>query len=305
MVLWRSVVDVGKRSRHAAMIADRLGRGKGRWRWVDRWTTNPPATKYRPEFEGWERQRMAAVWIGHATVLFRMGGKTILTDPVMAGRIGVGLGFATAGPARLVLPAAGLEELPAVDLVLISHAHFDHLDRPTLVRLSRRAHVVTAEKTGDLVRDLGFASVTELAWGQEIRFDDLLIRAWEVKHWGARTFHDRDRQACAYVIEDGRRRVVFGGDTAEGGHFRGVGRTDLAILGIGAYNPWISNHASPEQAWAMAQDLKAELVLPMHHSTFRLSYEPLQEPLERLRDAAGRDVDRLVGTEMGQLWVMD
>lgn len=304
MLSWRSITDWAKRNRYALDLADRLGRGRGRARWLDVLPAPAPA-KRTPSLLGWDKQEIAAIWIGHATVLLRIGGKTVLTDPVLGNRVGISLGIATGGPKRLVAPALRARQLPKIDLVLISHAHFDHLDRPTLAKLPRCTPIVSAAQTRDLIDDLGFYNVTELAWGQSRRFDDLLVKAWEVRHWGARTFQDDHRRACSFVLEAANRRVVFGGDTAGGPHFRHVGQTDLAILGIGAYDPWVQGHATPEQAWQMAGDLRAEHVLPMHHNTFRLSREPLAQPLERLMIAAGNAAGRIVAAEIGGQWQLN
>ena len=103
----------------------------------------------------WESYHLAAVWIGHATVLLRVGGMTVLTDPVFANRVGIGFGPFSAGPKRLLAPAMTIKQLPTIDLLLISHAHFDHLDRPTLHRLKRTTPVIAAHHTQDLIRDLG------------------------------------------------------------------------------------------------------------------------------------------------------
>jgi L-ascorbate metabolism protein UlaG (beta-lactamase superfamily) len=282
-------------------LADLLGRGRGRLRLFD--GINPPRRAlFVPDLSNWEDHDLAAVWIGHATVLLRIGGKTILTDPVFSSRVGIGLGLWTGGPRRLVAPALSLRQLPPLDLILISHAHFDHLDRPSLSRLSKQTPIVTAHGTHDLVRDLGFITVSELQWGESLRFGDVSITAQPVRHWGARTFYDRHRGFNAYLLEDGEHRVLYGGDTAYHEGFRDIGRVDLAILGIGAYDPYIAAHATPEQAWAMADHCHADHVLPMHHSTFRLSHEPPDEPLERLLTAAGRLVDRVVAPQIGRSW---
>lgn len=301
VVIWRRITDLSNRSALAMQLADRLGRGKGRARCLDRLFKPMPAD-LKPDLSDWQHRDLAAAWIGHATVLLRIAGKTILTDPVMGNRVGIGLGLMTGGPGRWVAPALSLKELPPVDVVLVSHAHYDHLDRPTLARLPRHTPIVLAKNTRDLVDDLGFTDVTELNWGQERRFDDLVIRATEVNHWGARTIHDTFRHVCAFVIEGGGRRILFGGDSAFGPHFRQVGRVDLAVLGIGAYDPWIAGHATPEQAWQMAQDVQADAILPMHHSTFRLSHEPMAEPIERLLAIAGRSRGRIVITQVGGTW---
>lgn len=307
IVFWKRVADWAKRRPAALHLADYLGRGRGRFRWLDHLFHASPAL-HRPDLTNWNQRTLAAVWIGHATVLLRVGSKTILTDPVMANRIGLGLGLFTGGPQRLVAPSLSIRQLPPIDVILISHAHFDHLDRPTLSRLDRRIPIITAEHTRDLIADLGFRQITELPWGQSHQLDDLTITAWEVRHWGARTFHDDHRHACSFLLQSGGaggHRVLFGGDTAYGTHFSGIGPCRLAILGIGSYNPHIAGHATPEQAWQMAQHVRSDFLLPMHHSTFCLSHEPMGEPLSRLRDTAGRDLDRLVATEIGQSWSLN
>ena len=265
----------------------------------------PEPPRLKPDLTDWEQAELGAAWLGHATVLLRLGGMTILTDPVFSPRVGIGLGLITGGPRRLVAPALRLEELPTVDLILISHAHFDHLDRPTLARLSKRTPVVTAHETADLIFDLGFKDVRELKWGERTQVKDVTIRACEVKHWGARTFHDGHRGFNGYLLEAGKRKVLYGGDTAYHENFNGLPRVDLAVLGIGAYDPWIASHANPEQALAMADQVSAQFVMPMHHSTFRLSREPLSEPIERIVTAAGRDEDRIVVREIGASWALN
>lgn len=288
----------------ALKIADRLGRSKGRLRLLDR--LNPPdPAPLTPDFTDWERHDVAAAWIGHATVLLRLGGMTILTDPVFSTRVGIGLGLFTGGPRRLVAPAVTIKQLPRIDMLLISHAHFDHLDRPSLFRLPKRIPVVTAHQTQDLIRDLGFRSVTELRWGEQVQVGSVTVRASEVKHWGARTFYDGFRGFNGYLLESGGRRILYGGDTAYHEHFKQLPRVDLAVMGIGAYDPWIQSHANPEQALAMADHVRADFIAPMHHRTFPLSQEPLAEPMERILTAAGRNDDRIVVREVGAQWSLN
>jgi L-ascorbate metabolism protein UlaG (beta-lactamase superfamily) len=177
------------------------------------------------------------------------------------------------------------------------------LDRPTLVRLDKNVPVITAARTFDLIHDLGFRHVTELRWGEHAtRGAGVNVTARKVAHWGARTFYDSHRGYNAYLIEAGGRRVLYGGDTAYHEDFKEVGKVDLAILGIGGYNPYLQSHATPEQAWLMANHLNADHLLPMHHSTFRLSHEPTEEPIERLMTVAGKDVGRVVMTQVGGQW---
>ena len=298
---WRAVTDALKFNTLALRIADRLGRGRGHFRYLDHLEPLPQPA-HRPDLSGWNRRELTAAWIGHATVLLRIGGMNILTDPVFSARIGVGLGLATGGPRRFFAPAIGLSRLPPLDLILVSHAHFDHLDRPTLNRLPKHVPVITSEHNSDLISDLGFASVTELRWGESRELGSLKITGQEVRHWGARTFLDDHRGFAAFLMEAGRRRVLFGGDTAWCDCFRDIGRVDLAILSISAYDPYIAAHATPEQAWEMANQMRADAVMPMHHSTFRLSHEPMDEPMERMMRAAGREEERVVIREIGEMW---
>ena len=271
-------------------------------RWLDNLNA-PPKAPRRPHLDRWKDQTLAAAWLGHATVLLRIGETTILTDPVLCNRVGIGLGLITGGPRRHVAPALSIRELPEIDLILVSHAHYDHLDRPTLNRLDKNTPVITAGGTFDLVRDLGYRRVAELRWGESTSLYGLKFKAQKVAHWGARTFIDQHRGYNAYVIESPKHRVLYGGDSAFGEHFREVGKVDLAILGIGGYNPYLQSHANPEQVWEMADHCRAEAVLPMHHSTFRLSHEPKEEPLQRLLAAAGNGADRICVTEIGGQWV--
>lgn len=299
---WKHLADWAKRRPVTLRLADRMGRGRGRLRLLDRLTPLVPAP-LTPDLSGWDDHDLAAAWIGHATVLLRMEGHTILTDPVFGPRVGVGLGLMTGGPRRHAAPALRPGQLPKIDLLLLSHAHFDHLDRPSLDRLSKSIPIVTAPHTRDLLADLGYRHITELRWGECIEpAPGLKVTARRVRHWGARTFYDQHRGFNGYMIESPNRRVLFGGDSAFHDWYADLRHIDLAVLGIGAYNPWEASHATPEQALAMADHCRAERILPMHHSTFTLSHEPPGEPLERLLEAVSDD-QRIVIPRIGGLWV--
>ena len=303
---WKDVADWAKARPFTLKVADRLGRSRGRLAVLDRLAPPPPAPR-KPDLSGWASHELAAVWIGHATLLLRVGGRTVLTDPVMSTKVGLGLGLATAGPRRRFGPALDVRQLPPIDLILLSHAHFDHLDRPTLARLPKKVPVVTSGHTADLLRDLGYRTVRELRWKESVDVGPLRLTAEPVAHWGARTFWDAHRGYNAYTIESltaRPRRVLFGGDSAYHDQWRDAGKVDLAIVGIGAYDPYIRGHANPEQAWEMAGHVRADAFVGMHHSTFRLSYEPWEEPMERLLAAAGTEADRVVAREVGGQWAM-
>ena len=257
--------------------------------------------KHRPDPGKWPDRGLHAAWLGHSTVLLKVDGFTILTDPVFSDRVGLGLGPLTLGIKRLFLPAIALDRLPAIDLVLLSHAHMDHFDIPTLRALeSRKIEVVTATSTSDLLRTNRYKRVQEVGWNHEVRVGPAVIRGREVRHWGARMRTDNWRGYNGYTVKIGNWRVLFAGDTALTDQFRDTGEHHLALMPIGAYNPWIANHCSPEQAWRMVNEARSAHVLPIHHLTFTLSREPLHEPIERLHRAAGNDDRRIVLNGIGQ-----
>lgn len=247
---------------------------------------------------------MHAAWIGHSTVVIQMDGLTIVTDPVFSNRVGLNLGPVTLGIKRLVAPAEMLKKVPRPDLILLSHAHMDHFDLPSLRALeSKQSAVITAPNTTDLLRPGRYGAVLELRWNEVTQVGPATIRAFEVKHWGARMRNDTQRGYNGYVIEAGRHRVLFGGDTALTDTFRplrSLGPIDVAILPIGAYDPWIRVHCNPEQAMRMANDAGAQFCLPVHHQTFELSRESVLEPIERFMAAAGADNERIVLQEIGE-----
>ncbi len=283
-------------------VARRYARSVVRERQRERCTQIAPAP-YRPAPETWPDDRLTAAWLGHATVLLNLLGSRILTDPALESRIGIGRGRAKLGPRRLIQPALRARELPALDLLLLSHAHMDHTDLGTLRSLPRNLPVLVQRGNRDLVRR--FRNVIELDWGETARVGDLEVESIQVRHWGARMVTDSHRGYGGYLVRKSGRAVVFAGDTAYTdlfARFRERGPIDLAILPIGAYDPWIYNHASPEQAWEMFRDLGAESLLPIHHSTFRLSREPMDEPIQRLLAAAGSDRGRVALTQVGQTW---
>ncbi len=256
-----------------------------------------------PDFSAWSDTGIHAAWIGHSTVLLRVDGFTILTDPVFSTKIGVEVGRYIVGMKRLVHPAVELARLPAPNLILLSHAHMDHFDVPALRKLEQRGTaVVTAASTSDLLRVKGYKSVQELRWDESCQIGPAKIRAFEVAHWGARKRTDVHRGYNGYLIEVGRHRIIFGGDTAQTDSFRRLRSSkplDLAIMPIGAYDPWIHAHCTPEQALAMANDAGAEFVLPVHHQTFKLGNEGYREPIERLLLAAGSGEDRIAVRDIG------
>jgi L-ascorbate metabolism protein UlaG (beta-lactamase superfamily) len=259
---------------------------------------------FHPRPKDWPDRGLHAAWLGHSTVLIKVDGFVILTDPVFSHRVGLNLGPLTVGIKRLVEVAAPIPELPRVDLILLSHAHMDHFDLPSLRRLEHAGtQVVTASHTSDLLRVRRYKRVNELRWNESVQAGAAKVTAFEVAHWGARVRSDTYRGYNGYVIEIGGRRILFGGDTAYTDNFKQVRSAraiDLAIMPIGAYDPWIRVHCNPEQAWAMANHAGAEFVLPVHHQTFQLSQERRLEPIERIVSAAGSTPERVCLHSIGQ-----
>jgi len=261
---------------------------------------------HHPEPARWPDDRITGAWLGHSTILFNFFGLWIITDPVLAVRCGLRFGPLTIGPRRRVRPALTARQLPGIDLLLLSHAHMDHLDIWTLRRLPGRPHAVTAIGIRDLLLNMPFSGITELAWDQSAQIDtrhgSIQVTARKVAHWGARMRTDDWRGYCGFVTERNHRKIAFAGDTARipFGHWANGNDIDLLAIPIGAYNPWIASHCNPEEAVEMAAEAHARALLPIHHSTFQLSAEAMDEPLARFRAAMSDRVERIAATEIGQ-----
>ncbi len=266
--------------------------------------TDVPRARHRPTPATWRDNAVTLAWLGHATVFINFYGLRILTDPVLFNRIGVDLGIGSFGPQRLVQCALRADEVPAVDLVLVSHAHFDHLDTPSLAAVRGTPVAVMAAETADLLPRRAYGAVHELRWDDAVTVTtprgEVRVRAIEVKHWGARIQRDTHRGYAGWVVEREGQRLLIGGDTAHTAAFRGhrrYGPFAAAIMPIGAYDPWITNHCTPEQAVAMADAAGARLFVPVHHQSFALSREPVDEPI------AGPA--RMLDAERGRLGLRD
>lgn len=231
--------------------------------------------------------QLGVTFIGHSSFFLQIGGKNILIDPNFARWIFI--------LKRLRRPGLRMRDLPPIDAVLVSHAHFDHLHRPSLrgiANLTRRKSgkrpiIVVPRNLRDLVGDLGFSPVVELDWWQSFQLWNIEITHTPSRHWGARIMRDVHRGYGGYVLRAGKHSVYHAGDTGYFDGFQEIGerlRPDLALLPIGAYYPasFRNVHTSPEDALQAFQDLRARWMVPMHYGTFRLSYEPVDEPVQRL-----------------------
>lgn len=267
--------------------------------------------KHKPAPLSWDDNAITASWLGHATVLINFYGLKIITDPVLFSRVGLHFGLGTLGPMRRQACALAPQELPKIDLVLLSHAHLDHFDTASLSALPGTPQAVSAKGTRDLFGGTGVSRCHELAWGEstgiQTSHGDVQVEAFEVKHWGARWRHDTHRGYNGYIVSRGGKKIIFAGDTAFTKNFqqlRGKGPFELACMPIGAYQPWIFSHCNPEQAWRMTLDCGAKHILPIHHFTFRLGRERCTEPLERLQEAMNGEADRLALKEAGETFAL-
>lgn len=266
-----------------------------------------PVTQIAPaNLDSWSDNSIDVCWVGHATVLVNFFGLHILTDPALFDRVGAQIGIGTLGRKRLVAPALDPGNLPRIDLVLLSHAHMDHMDLPSLARMPRSAQVVTAPETSDLLAGQQFTQPAELCWGEKSVLTtpsgEVEVRAVEVKHWGARWKFDDHRGYVGYLLKRGGKTILFGGDTAYTDAFRQLRhhKIDLAIMPIGSYGRGSGNHCTPEETVRMVDEAGAHFIVPIHHSTFPIGKEPLEEPLARLEAATASD--RIALRQIGGTW---
>jgi len=276
---------------------------------ADRPKATPQQLKHIPRPSEWRDTDVTFTWIGHSTILINLFGVKILTDPVLGDGIGVHIpGFGKVGPKRFTPPALTIEEVreAGIDLILLSHAHLDHVDLPTLRKLaSRDTHVITAKHTAGLVNAMPFGTIEEMGPGQSTRTaQDVTIKAIPVRHWGNRFPWNTDYGYNGYVIEKDGVRILYPGDTAYIPMTdlpKTFGKFDLVFMPIGAYRPdsYQQAHCTPEQAWQMFEETGADWMVPIHWNTFVLSREPIDEPIQRLREAAGDRRHQILMEEIG------
>ena len=236
--------------------------------------------------------RLRVTWVNHSTTLIQMDGLNILTDPIWSERASP---VQWAGPRRFHTPGLPLEALPPIDVVMLSHNHYDHLDVTTLRRLSRKhqPRILVPLGVSAFLRRKGVAGAEEVDWWQELSLGEgIRVTAMPAKHFSGRGFFDRDRSLWAsYMISGPTGNVYFGGDTGFGPHFQQVrerfGNIRLAILPIGAFEPvWFMSrvHVSPEEALRAHAILGASTSLAIHFGTFQLADDARTEAPRRLEE---------------------
>jgi L-ascorbate metabolism protein UlaG (beta-lactamase superfamily) len=254
--------------------------------------TKRSGARARPLFPRVEPGQICITWIGHSSFLIQTHQVNVLVDPIWSMWLSV--------IKRIKQPGFHIHHLPSIDFVLVTHAHFDHLDRRTLRRVAADQPIVVPVGVGTLVHRLGFNIVHELDEWQAIELGPLKISLTPAHHWGARFLADRHRGFGGFVIGADGRSVFHCGDSAYFSGFKEIGERhniEIALLPIGGYEPPLARevHMNPEEAVRAFAELKARTLVPMHYGSFRLGYEPPEEPLERLlRSARAEGIEEKV-----------
>jgi L-ascorbate metabolism protein UlaG (beta-lactamase superfamily) len=249
------------------------------------WFTPRTGNHRPPIFPKLRHGQVAVTWIGHASFLIQFNDLNVLVDPNFANWLFL--------LKRLKRSGLRVQDLPPIDLVLLTHAHYDHFHKPTLRKLDHPKIGVMPWGVGDLAKNLGFERVVELDWWESFSQRDWKVTFTPSKHWGARTLHDHHRGYGGFVLEHQGRKIYHAGDSAYFEGFAEIGeklRPEIALLPIGAYHPesFRKVHMGPDEAVTAFKDLRAKFFVPMHYGTFKLSFEDMAEPPRWLKEIAAQ-----------------
>jgi len=257
-----------------------------------------------------EKSNNFMIWIGHSTFLIKKNNLVILTDPVFSERASP---FKRLGPKRLIPPAISLNELPKIDVVTISHNHYDHLDIRSLKKLSKlNPNLIFLIPKGDIdiFNKKNIDNVKEFVWWEEISINDFIFTFTPVQHWSARGLFDRNESLWGgWFIKSNDYSLYHAGDTGYSNDFietqKRLGSPKYAFLPIGAYDPeWFmaASHVNPEDSIRIMKDLGAEFSFGMHWGTFTLTAEDTLEPPQRLKEALNNDkLDNFITLKPGEV----
>ena len=249
------------------------------------WFTKRTGAHRPPIFPRLRHGQVAVTWIGHASFLIQFNDLNVLVDPNFANWLFL--------LKRLKRSGLRVQDLPPIDLVLLTHAHYDHFHKPTLRKLDHPKIGVMPWGVGDLAKNLGFERIVELDWWESFSQRDWKVTFTPSKHWGARTLHDSHRGYGGFVLEHQGRKIYHAGDSAYFDGFKEIGEKlhpEIALLPIGAYHPesFRKVHMGPDEAMTAFKDLRAKIFVPMHYGTFKLSFEDMAEPPRWLKEIAAQ-----------------
>jgi len=266
------------------------------WKWRKE-STKPdpvsfPLTKNDPQFLKDNKTQKTLTWIGHASFLLQIDGVNILTDPHLTKRASP---VSFAGPSRTTPPGLNLEDLPIIDIIVISHNHYDHLDSQTIRQIIKQQKnyqplILVPLKLKKLLENFGATNVKELGWWNNTKFRNLTLHCVPVQHWSNRLFNTNKTLWCGWVIESSNFKIFFCGDTGYSKDFLTIQKKfsymDLSLIPIGAYAPrWFmkNHHCNVEEAIQIHRDIQSKQSIAMHWGTFRLTDEPMKEPIQLLK----------------------
>ncbi|MBT4645668.1 MAG: MBL fold metallo-hydrolase [Pelagibacteraceae bacterium] len=277
-------------------ISHKMASFKEFWKWHKESTKSDPISfplaKNDPAFLQQNRTEKTLTWIGHASFLLQVDGLNILTDPHLTKRASP---VFFAGPSRTTPPGLSIDDLPDIDIIVISHNHYDHLDYQTILKIMRKQQgnpplVLVPLKLKKLLQSFGASNVKELEWWESTSYKNLKIHSVPVQHWSNRSFNTNKTLWCGWVFETNNFKCIFVGDTGYSKDFEAIqkkfGFMDLALIPIGAYAPrWFmkDHHCNIEEAIQIHKDLKSKHSVAMHWGTFQLTDEPMDEPPKLLK----------------------
>ena len=267
----------------------------------------PVVPRSRADYDAPPASGLRVTWMAHAGALVEIDGQRVLTDPIWSERVSPSTWL---GPKRFFEPPIALEDLPAIDAVLISHDHYDHLDMETVKALARRgALLLVPLGVGAHLEKWGVppSQIRELDWEEQATLGDLTITATPARHFSGRGLADRNATLwCSWVVAGPRHRVFYSGDSGYFPGFRAIGAAhgpfDATLMSLGSYGPtWPEIHMKPEEVVQAHADLGGGLLLPVHWATFNLAFHGWNEPAARAVAAAERQGVRILIPKPGQL----
>jgi L-ascorbate metabolism protein UlaG (beta-lactamase superfamily) len=253
-----------------------------------------------------DKENLLFAWLGHSSILIAMDGKMVLVDPVFEKRASP---FTWVGPKRFHPAPVTVQGLPLIDVVLITHDHYDHLEKPTIKQLDNKTNLFLVPLgIGELLEKWGITpkKIVELDWWEHRNVDSLLFTATPAVHYASRGLFDRNKRLwCSWSMQGQNRKIFISGDSGYFDRFKIIGEKlgpfDITLLKIGSYDKtWKQIHMTPEEAVQQHRDLRGDILVPLHWATFDLGLHPWYEPIERMLTAARETDAHIITPIIGQ-----